>query len=138
MGRVDLEGRGNGYRCLGPLCCAFSAAPTLQKGLSLQLWLSLKHPVNCPLWKRALPAVTEELMPTCHSKAGWVWLLFLGSSIAVVLEIYEGSKTTPFSSVRMPWAVWLSLPRMVFFLLGQERPVARHRCWGKSPTQVFV
>lgn len=127
---MDWERRRNGHRCLDRLCCAFSSAPTLQKGLSLSLWLSLKQLVNCLLWKRALPVVAGELMLTCHSKAGWVWLLFLGSSIAVVLEMCEGPQTTPCDAMG---SMAISSFRLVFSLLGKQRPLVRHSCWARGP-----
>lgn len=67
----------------GPLCLAFSSAPPPGRAA----WLSLEQLVKCLLWIVPFLPGEAELKPERPSRAGWVWLLFLGFSIAVVLEI---------------------------------------------------
>ena len=101
---AELPGNGWGQAGgLGTLCGTFSSAPSLG--------LSLAQLAERLLWKRALSVLAGEQIP------GWVCLLFLALSVAVVLKIYMGSKTMPLSPA-MPQAVEPYPSWMVSPLLG--------------------
>lgn len=78
-------------------------------------------------WGVAVPGtaswsvVAKQPQPVRHSKAGWVWLPFLGSGRAVVSKTYEGSRTPPLSPVMLR-AVWLPPSWMISPLLGWGEP----------------
>lgn len=131
MGMIDWEWRGNRHGCLGPLCRAFSSA----------LPCSSSHPLGCDCRWNIWPCVSPvEVCPfgpgrKMDAEAGWLCFLFLGSSRAVVVMIYECSKTTPLS----PLVCCRLLPGWCLCSQANKSPTIKLRCRGKmSCTGVCV